>query len=153
MARVGTLTVMQLAVYENRDGTLFYRDGGVRERVHGNQKWTALDGRPYRGKRPLEDVAIGSDGQSDDDALEQALAASLHADDDAQLRAGIEASLAVLREATGPAEAAAPPPPASPPAQVTPAQAAPPQCSICMEDIGRGQDARALPCSHTFHRA
>ena len=146
MPRVGTLTVKQLAVYANHDGSsLYYREGGVRERVHGNQKWTALDGQRYRGKRPLEDVANGSDSDgsdSEDDALLWALTASLN-DDDAMLRAGIEASMAVLP--------APRPRPATAPSTPPPAQA--PQCSICMEDIGRGQDARALSCSHTFHRA
>ena len=63
-------------------------------------KWTALDGRRFRGKRPLEDVANVPSPTPDesDDELQRALAASLH-DDEAQLRAGLEASLAALRGA------------------------------------------------------
>ena len=103
MSRVGTLTVMQRAVYANRDGTLWFRDGRARERVQGNMKWTALDGQRFRGKRPLEDVANVPSPTPDesDDELQRALAASLH-DDEAQLRAGIEASLAELRGAPSP---------------------------------------------------
>jgi hypothetical protein len=161
MSRVGTLTVMGLAVYRNRDGTLWFRDGGVRERLHGNMKWETPDGRRFRGSRP-EDDAPGAAAYSDpsesdgeDNELQRALTASLH-DEEAMLRAAIEASLADARGQDAPTadtSPAAPPPAPLAEAPPPPQAEAPPQCSICMEDITRGQDARALPCSHSFHRA
>ena len=170
MSRVGTLTVMGLAVYRNRDGTLWFRDGGVRERLHGNMKWETPDGRRFRGSRPEDDApgaaaysgpseSEGEDDESEgeDNELQRALTASLH-DEEAMLRAAIEASLADARgqdaAIAGTSPAAPPPAPLAEAPQAAPPQAeAPPQCSICMDDITRGQDARALPCSHSFHRA
>ena len=161
MSRVGTLTVMGLAVYRNRDGTLWFRDGGVRERLHGNMKWETPDGRRFRGSRPQDDApgaaaySDPSESGGEDDELQRALTASLH-DEEVMLRAAIEASLADASDHDAADTSPAAPPPAPlaevpPPAQ--PQAEAPPQCSICMEDITRGQDARALPCSHSFHRA
>ena len=58
--RVGTLVSYGLAVYENRDGTLWYRDDGLRERVHGNQLWETLDGRAMHGKTPVEGAPVAA---------------------------------------------------------------------------------------------
>ena len=42
--RVGTLDTMGLAVYQNADGTLWFREDGVRVKVHGNARWTTSSG-------------------------------------------------------------------------------------------------------------
>ena len=158
MSRVGTLTVMGLAVYRNRDGTLWFRDGRVRERLHWNMKWETLDGRRFRGNRHVSDVPSAatysdhSDSESEDEDLQRALTASLH-DEEAMFRAAIEASLA---DASGQYARAADTSPGAPPTapeRAVPQPATLPQCPICMEDITPGQDAQALPCAHIFHRA
>lgn len=152
MSRVGTLTVTGLAVYQNKSGALWFRDKRSLKRVHGNVKWETLDGRHFRGQRPDNTArsATPSESESDDDEFAWALAASLQ-DEDAMLRSALTASLADVGGAAPQApQAEAPqaeaPGPAAPQAQAV-------QCSICMEDLTPGQDARALPCSHTYHAA
>ena len=48
--RVGTLDTLRLAVYENGDGAVWFRDGGVRVKVHGNTRWTTSSGEARRGQ-------------------------------------------------------------------------------------------------------
>ena len=50
--RVGTLDTLGLAVYSRADGTLFYNDDG-RIDVHGNTKWTTVDGVAMKGQQPI----------------------------------------------------------------------------------------------------
>lgn len=49
--RIEKLDSLRLAVYQTKAGSLFYNDGGVRVRVHGNQKWTTSAGVSMRGQQ------------------------------------------------------------------------------------------------------
>ena len=50
--RVGTLDTLNLAVYARADGSLYYNDDG-RVDVHGNTKWTTLEGTAMKGQLPF----------------------------------------------------------------------------------------------------
>jgi hypothetical protein len=152
--RIGTLTTLGLALYERRDGSLFFLEDGRRVDLHGNQRWTSVDGRHMRGHSQIGQIASGSASESmssdssdgsgeDDDDLEAAIAASLETEE-SQIEAAIRAS---LHQDVPPSY---PTPPSVPP---TASSAAPASCSVCLEDISRGQPARALRCGHAFHRA
>ena len=160
--RVGTLSKMQLPVYRNRGGSLFWRDGRVHKRLHGATLWQALDGRRFRGQRPLDgapnhggsdsDDPSGSNAGTDDEDLQLALSASLQ-DEDAMLRSAIAASLAGGQDAPRGEQPRGEQPRSEPPRSEQPPveqEGQRPQCCICMEPIVQG--ARALPCSHAFHR-
>ena len=142
--RIGTLTTLGLALYQRRDGSLFFIEDGCRRDLHGNQKWVDMDGRPMRGQlgqttdSASESMSSdSSDGSGEDeDDLEAAIAASLESEE-SQVAAAIRASLQDV-------------PPSDPP---TASSTAPASCSVCLEDIARGQPARALRCGHAFHRA
>mgnify|MGYP001496724923 CR=1 FL=1 len=70
--RVGTLQTLGLAVYRKPDGNLWYRNQGVREKVHGNMLWKSLDGREMRGKNPhTRGAAAEGDWESDRDEEEE----------------------------------------------------------------------------------
>ena len=49
MSKVGTLDTLGRSVFERADGTFFYNDDG-RVDVHGNQKWTAMNGHAMKGQ-------------------------------------------------------------------------------------------------------
>ena len=94
--RVGTLDTLRLAVYQNAGGALFFREDGLRVKVHGNTRWTTLQGESRRGQAnsppPISrqnawndsrssDSSEGSDDDEEqpeeDDELARAIAASL----------------------------------------------------------------------------
>ena len=151
--RVGTLHTLGLAVYRNSDGNLWYRDEGLREKVHGNMLWTSLDGREMRGKNPhTRGAAAEGDWESDLDNeeerdLELAIALSMEADSDSDVQQVAQArsrspSPELQEPSDAAAEAAAPPPAAVP----APAAAAGPRtCVVCMDN---GPDQLLRPCNH-----
>lgn len=75
--RVGTVDALGLALYANpSNGSLFYKEDGLRVPLHGNTKWTTTDGRAMRGKSPaVPNVAYDQDQEELD--LRAAIAASL----------------------------------------------------------------------------
>lgn len=75
--RVGTVTSTGLALYANpSDGSLFYKEGGVRVPLHGNTKWTTTGGLAMKGTSPLlANVSLVEDREDLD--LRAAIAASL----------------------------------------------------------------------------
>ena len=189
--RVGTLDTLGLAVYQNADGTLFFREEGVRVKVHGNARWTTSSGEARRGQvRAAPFVArqdswgssevSGSDSEGEglhdseaDDRrqLAEAIAASLAgqagptssrpsavdataaARNDAEEREQIALAIAASLGGGSGSDGGGPPTELAAASSTPAAAATPPQCSICMEDLGTGGQVQALRCSHSFHRA
>ena len=97
--RVGTLDTRRLAVHQNADGTLFFREDAVRVKVHGNTRWTTLRGVSRRGQAnsppsisqqaPWHDSESSDSSDGSDDDEEQP-----GEDDEQQLARAIAASLA-----------------------------------------------------------
>ena len=97
--RVGTLDTLRLAVYENADGTLFFREDGVRVRVHGNTRWTTSSGQARRGhmrtsptvsrQDSLDSSDMGGSDSDEGDGPDDS-----EADDRRQLAEAIAASIA-----------------------------------------------------------
>ena len=131
-------------------------------------------GRPRGGRRqnrrqrdtPPVESDSGSDDEGtaadeyDEEELSLALALSLS---DAAAAAAAASAAAAMHAHGGDARPATPPPasqqlliPPPPPAQPLPPPPPPqatPSCSICMDDIVRGQPVRALACGHNYHAA
>ena len=136
---------LQLAVYQrSSNGTMFFKEDGRRVTLRHNTKWVDSHGRQRRGPNRHEDTLPSSASDewwSSDEDLERALAASLESEEPqsevAQIEAAIQASLQDVSS--------------EPSARLDASTAASASCSVCLEDITRGQNARALRCGHVFH--
>ena len=159
-ADAATLDTLRLAVYETADGTLFFREDGMRVRVHGNTRWTTSPGQARRGHMRTSPTVSrqdsldssetsGSDGDEGDGPDDS------EADDRRQLAEAIAASVAGQAGPMGSGPSAvhataAARNDAEEREQIEQAMAA----SLReRDDLGSGGHAQALRCSHSFHRA
>jgi hypothetical protein len=121
--RVGTVSSSGLALYANpSDGSLFYKEDRVRVPLHGNTKWTTIDGVHMKGTSPVL-VNVSVEDQEERD-VRAAIAASLAEND----HMGAVEETTVVEEASTPAQA---------PSERT--------CCICLTNV---PDHLLRPCRH-----
>lgn len=104
--RVGSLWATGLAVYQNKDGTLFSMHKGARARLHFNQKWKTSGGIRMRGRTPLGAAFAHDDDDGESDAADEG---GTDDDERRQIEWAIQVSLAAIHvPAHGGAAPAAP---------------------------------------------
>ena len=129
--RVGTLETLNLTVYANKDGTLFFNEDGSRVRLHGNMKWVSDSNVLMRGSRPLQAPPHANADATVDELEAQELALAIAAS---------------LQEATQPVEADNEDAPAGEDAAPDAAPAgAPSSCAIC---LSAPVSHLCRPCNH-----